>query len=426
MLTGDNSLIKKAGEAKEINTISKEKEQLKVEAMGSTVLTGEYVSETIKQNIVNNLGLEVLEDEFPLKATYTDTNNSYLIDFDGTVIKWDENAVARIKEQVYYTLQEAIDAVPNDNVEKEIVLLKNITENVEIKSNQNINLYLNSKTICGTSNNDYTIKTEGTVTIKGNGKVTGTTIGVCSKNSGKLRIIDGTFEGSSDGVTIENFTDLTIDGGTFKSVYPVRCWGSGNVTVNGGEFQSLGSTGTAFGVWSDINMVINGGDFSSEGSSALLVGGQANAKINKGSFNSGRTTRIEGGVVVYNGTGTLTIGNVGDNNDNILINNNNNDKVCGIRFFKDNSRIIFNSGTIIGAMGIYMDEYKSYLYINGGIIRGIGGTNDGRSGWSISLEDDGGLTKKIFLKRNSNIILSGRGMSGRDSVKYQKYIDEVD
>ena len=167
MLTGDNGILQRAGQAKENTEETAFKEQLQLEVLGNYDKEFRLNSGTLKENIEKNISnSSVSGNELPLTVRNTETNKTYLIDRDGTVMLYDENAVARIKDKFYETLQLAIDEVPKDNSEKEIIVLKNTTENVSISANKNVLLDLNAKTITGSTNQDYTITNEGNLTIK--------------------------------------------------------------------------------------------------------------------------------------------------------------------------------------------------------------------------------------------------------------------
>ena len=167
MLTGDNGILTRAGETKEATEEKEFKEQLQLEVMGNYNEEYKLNATTLKQDIENSISnSSVTGDEFPLTVTNTDNNKKYIIDSDGTVILHDENAVARIKDKFYETLQLAINDVPTDNTEKEVNLLKDTTENVNISANQKILLNLNTKTITGSTNQDNTISNQGNLTIK--------------------------------------------------------------------------------------------------------------------------------------------------------------------------------------------------------------------------------------------------------------------
>ena len=108
--------------------------------------------------------MELLGEDFPLKVIYPKTKHSYLVNSDGTVVQFDENAVAMIKDQFYETLQAAVNAVSKDNTKVEIVLLQDDDENISIPENTNIILNLNSKTLNG--GDSTTINAKGILVIK--------------------------------------------------------------------------------------------------------------------------------------------------------------------------------------------------------------------------------------------------------------------
>lgn len=97
-------------------------------------------------------------------ASVDDTNTLY-----AQWIEIPENVVAMINGTYYETLQEAIEAVPTDNTETVVELLKNTTENLTIANNKNITFDLNNYTITNAStlcvfNNNGTVRiTNGTI-----------------------------------------------------------------------------------------------------------------------------------------------------------------------------------------------------------------------------------------------------------------------
>ena len=124
MLTGDNNILTKAGETKTTYEELAFKEQLQIEVLGNYSSTTELNATTLKENIEKNIdNSNVTNNELPLIVKNTKTNTVYLIDTDGTVMLYDENAVARIKDKFYATLQLAINAVPTDNTKKEIITI---------------------------------------------------------------------------------------------------------------------------------------------------------------------------------------------------------------------------------------------------------------------------------------------------------------
>ena len=84
--------------------------------------------------------------------------------------------VAEVDGKYYDTLQEAINAVPADNIEKRVRLFKDTTENITIPNNKNIVLNLQNHTITNRAE-DAVITNSGTV------KIINGTINMISKNT---------------------------------------------------------------------------------------------------------------------------------------------------------------------------------------------------------------------------------------------------
>lgn len=87
MLSGDNSLLKKTGEAKDRNNQGIEKEQLDLAVLASIETDGKLSLDKIKNNIEGNISNATHDyaENFPLTVTYTNTGNSYEIDGEGKV-----------------------------------------------------------------------------------------------------------------------------------------------------------------------------------------------------------------------------------------------------------------------------------------------------------------------------------------------------
>ena len=213
----------------------------------------------------------------------------------------------------------------------------------------------------------------------------------------------------------DNNSNVLIKNGYFISETPIRSWQNGKITINNGQFNG---TGDGIVVTNDVELEINGGSFIC-GNSAISSWGDSNVKINRGEFNSSRTDYNWDGIIQNGGNGTTIIGNIGDNNDNILINNNNNLEIGGVYKSDATGTIIINSGTISGYCGVNLDKSVDdvVLYLNGGIISGI------NSGWSINSQNS---THKIYKKRNSNLLLSGNGYTGINSMRITSNIIDID
>ena len=426
--TNRGGLVKQATNAKKLTNSAAEKEKLLILEVASIGTNGKINIESLKANINNSDG-EMTSDnatDFPLVVTYSSTGNRYFIFDDGTITEYDAEAVARIGNKSYKTLQAAINDVATNNIEKEVILLKNVSEDVSVLENQNVKLNLNSKTVSATDNEnrDCVISTRGKLTITGNGTVTGKPIAVRCIYTGNLRIINGTYEGTTNSVRkTDDDSNVTIDGGTYTAQVPMRCWGKNDFIINGGTFEGIDN---AVRTGDDVNLTINGGNFYAETNSTLHIDNRSNVTINNGVFNSGRIDWVWDGIIQHSGTGTLIIGSIGDNNNNILINSDNNTQICGIYITKVSAATTINSGTIAGYVGINIESDNTDIYLNGGSITGNGGTVENVSGWSCAAKYEN-ENNKIYLKRNTGIILSGRGYTGKNSIMDKnKRVVEVD
>ena len=108
----------------------------------------------------------------------------------------------------YSSVQLAVNAISSGTV----TLLKNASEGVSVASGKSLTLNLNGKTLTGSLSNS------GTLTINGNGKITGTGSTAIS-NSGTLTITNGTFQNTSSTTArvLDNSGTCTINGGTFSA-----------------------------------------------------------------------------------------------------------------------------------------------------------------------------------------------------------------
>ena len=85
MLTGNNGILNRAAEAKEKNSIAQLKEQLELEILGS--LENENLNALkVRENVLKNIhGTTIEEKSFPLTVTYSGTQDSIMINRDGSV-----------------------------------------------------------------------------------------------------------------------------------------------------------------------------------------------------------------------------------------------------------------------------------------------------------------------------------------------------
>ena len=89
MLAGDNGILQHATDSKEKTTVAGEKEQIQLEVLGSYEANGNLLIGTVNTNIKNHIrGVTTNEaTNFPLKVTYTETGNTYIVDANGNVDK---------------------------------------------------------------------------------------------------------------------------------------------------------------------------------------------------------------------------------------------------------------------------------------------------------------------------------------------------
>ncbi|HCC04659.1 MAG TPA: hypothetical protein DEP51_07460 [Clostridiales bacterium] len=229
-----------------------------------------------------------------------------------------QGKVARIDKTYYDTLQDAFDAVTKNNTQTEVILLANISENVQVEGNKNIVLNLNNKTI---TNVNKTIQKEiegesyeglqsaieilssATVEMKG-GTIT-SNYGSLVENYGTLTLTNGTYNSSSTYPLFWNFGTATITGGTISSSISNAILNEGNATITGGtinsseQFSHNGEAGTInnFG-----EITINGGNVTSSYSIAVN-NPEGTLKINgpvQISSNGEPSTGPYAGIGVYN------------------------------------------------------------------------------------------------------------------------------
>lgn len=188
-----------------------------------------------------------------------------------------ENAVAVINGHYYETLQAAINAVPTDNTETLVELLKDTTENLIVAQNKNITFDLNNFTITNKNTNSV------------------------FKNSGTVRITNGTIK-----QTAQN--ESAFDNSSTGKLY-----------ISGGSIMMTNNNGK--------QAIYNNGGITEISGSAYLssVGNQSNANNKRPAVHNlnGGTLTITGGTIVSkyfigvkNDAGTLIIGVKGGESNN--------------------------------------------------------------------------------------------------------------
>lgn len=193
------------------------------------------------------------------------------------------DGVARIGNTYYQTLQSAINAVPSDNTETSVELLANVSENLTVNANKNINFDFKNHTI--TINTGCLIDNKGTINISNGNLISNSTTdgAINNQSSGKIVISGGRIIMNNSGgkqALYNNGGTVEITGnaylrseskpGTATNVRAtVQNTSNGKLTVTGGtiissNFQAInnGATltiGTLDGDPNKNSLVIQGG-----------------------------------------------------------------------------------------------------------------------------------------------------------------------
>ena len=257
------------------------------------------------------------------------------------------NSVARIGTKYYLSLQEAINAVPTNNVQTTIVLLKNISENVTTSANQNIVLNLNNKTVKNLSEAPI-ITISGTVTVK-NGEIIGTytteqaTIYVNANSELNLSNTNVDRNSEVGWETIQLYGTLNIDSGKINSPNSnAICTYSGyNTIINISGTAEISSTSQSSVTISNYGeMTITGGSITSENTNAIKNNSGGTLKISGTAeisgisqedyptiHNNGEMTITGGSITAVNsyglynlngGTATITGGSISSENSSVI------------------------------------------------------------------------------------------------------------
>lgn len=287
MLSGDNGLLTKVGQARDDSIVGQEKEQVELAYISATVKkSSNNIDETDLQTELNssvgNLKTTVSSNgNGILNVNFTDTKHNYTVGdgsvtriADGEIEVVPQGKVARIGTTYYESLQDAFDEVPTTNSQTEVVLLANISENVLVVENQNIVLNLNNKTITNI---------EGTADA---GDWSQAVIEI--RSTGTIEIKNGNIE-SIYGGGIENYGTAEVNNVNVAS----RCvlgaiLNSGTLTINSGNFSADNEEGNQINIWTyGGTLNINGGVFNSNTDSAVNIEGAANVYITGGTFTGG-------------------------------------------------------------------------------------------------------------------------------------------
>lgn len=183
---------------------------------------------------------------------------------------------ARIGDEYYSSLTDAIEAVPSDNVETEVVLLRDVTEaTINVYSGQNVLLKLGDHT--------FTAKSKNAISL----------------NSGsKMTLASGT-------ITSSQPKDAAINVNDNSEFY-----------MTGGKIQATGQRAAIFANGGDV-YIYDGAELSSTSNERATVHNTCKSETSPSCSTPG-TINIYGGTIestgayaIFNETGTLNIGSEG-------------------------------------------------------------------------------------------------------------------
>ena len=324
MLTGDNSILKRAVDAKERTEYAEAKEKLLIEVIGSYDNYGNIDLEKLKDKIKNTLHGEIIDgDSIPILVevdgyTFEVSDNgeiNYIEGFDKNA-PIPEGAVAKMNYKYYSKLQDAIDMVATNNQKETILLLKDISENVNIEENKNIVLNMDSHKI--TNLNDTPIITLSGLLKVNNGTIMGTynaeVASILIKPKAKIDFSNTNVSRNSNGTikkeTIELHGALKIDSGKIENTNSCAIWSytDSDVNIEIGGTAEIYSSATGYVTFynnTTANTKITGGKITSKQSNAirqegiLKISGTAEINGNKPTIYTyaGSKTTITGGKI---------------------------------------------------------------------------------------------------------------------------------
>lgn len=223
--------------------------------------------------------LKLADSDAVLKAceglTVTSTNEIYSVVYEDGAYKVQK--VAKVGENHYYSLQEAIDAANDGDI---ITLVADIKTVQNVTINKNVVVDLNGHTVNGAilpSNGDITVK-NGWI------KNTDNSQSAIEINSGKLNLANVNIESARHAVRIDGEVEAVIDGGTYKvvpvdgkTVHAVNVSGNANVVIKNGEFigpkGTVADSGAAVNVQEGSTVTIEGGTFTRGKNNTLATKG---------------------------------------------------------------------------------------------------------------------------------------------------------
>lgn len=358
---GDNGVVAKAKISKEKSIIGEEKEIIHlsseavlIEQLGEYPLNVDLMRDEVKKLDENTL--VYLENE-KIVIKFTDTNHIYEIDGNGNIDVKEEivvDGVARIGTIGYPTLQDAINAVPEDNTETMVYLLKSVNEDVTVIANKNVILDLQDFTV--NNSNAETFNVLGKISII-NGNITSAgeqaekaTINVAENANVILQNVNVTRGATTEWETISLYGNLEVNSSYIKNANSnIICsyTSSTNININGETELESSSTEMAM-IYNSGICNINGGNYSVN---TNFLSNSGVASINENVVIEGKSSSY---VTLYNASNsTLEI---------------NGAEIKGIsQAFKNDGKLIINTGTIHSTQKYTLYNNAS-LIVNGGSI----------------------------------------------------------
>ena len=248
-----------------------------------TIANGNFATTFVDSN--NNDG--VAPEDFNITitgGTFTSdvsayVPNGYIYNSETKTVEplGETNAVAKVGENYYKTLAEAINAASDGAT---ITLLKDAETTVELSfTNKAITLDLNGKTVSGTFTDNFSVIEAGAdasltvqdTSVAGTGKIASNRYGISARDGGALIVKSGTIESEYAPLSGNNTTgnmNFTVNGGTLtaKSGPAIYMPGQVSLTItdgvlNGGISLRMGQVNISGGT---INAITTGIDMPTD------------------------------------------------------------------------------------------------------------------------------------------------------------------
>jgi len=287
-----------------------------------------------------------------------------------------KTAIAQINKTYYQTLQEAINAVPSNNTETTIIMLKDANENVMIDENKNI--ILNFKNHKIVSQDQRTIHNSGKLKILDASEISNnseTNPTVYNSSSGVLTIQGGTIK-NKIGVGIINYETVNLENVIVRSDNGNAIKNRGSLTVSGTKAQI-----TNYGKKNDDELLPTIHNFS--GASIVIKDGTIKNETSLTILNeSNGSIDIQGGSIEAQDINTI------NNRGELIISKNakisNNARSYPTIYNNSSGILNITGGTINNKIGVCISNYGESEISGGKIYKGIGNTIQNRGTLKIS------------------------------------------